>query len=655
MRAMRGSLVLVVVLAIGAIAGCRSAGGASPAGGAGTVPDANMARADTPAEYHWDLTPLFADDAAFEAGLAEAARHREELARCRGDQMSLAAPERLETCLEQYFEARLLTNRLTLYAHLQQVTDTASSELQARVDRSQAAMSALMAIAAAMRGELLALDQAALDQALAERPALGAHRAYIERMRARRDHVLGPEAERVLALAGDNQWAEIDLNEIPSDHERAFIAMMSELPLPAIADTEGQPVQLTLSNYGVLRASPDQRVRREAVEGLFGALREFEGTFAALLGGQARFTVFLSRARNYDSSLDAYLIRDEVDPDIYRNLVRAVEANVAPLHRYVELRRRRLGLDDLHVYDLYTPLVPSVDRRVPYDEAVRTIQAALAPLGEGYLEVLRQGMDPRQGWIDLYPHRARESGAFSASVYGVHPYVFMNYFETVDDLSTLAHEYGHALHSHLAMTTQPYDTFNYVPLVAETASTFNEVLVLRSLIEQASSDDERIALLGELVEMIRTTIYRQALFAAFELALHEAVERGEPITPAFLDETYRGLLARFYGDGLTLGENDGMEWAYVPHFYYKYYMYSYAMGLCAGIALGDRVLRGGAAERDAYLAMLSAGSSRPPVELLRAAGVDPTDPATVEAAARLMDESITQMEALLAARERAAR
>jgi oligoendopeptidase F len=642
--------VVVIVVGVAAVAGCRTAGGSGGVTGGSTVRDANIARSEVPEEFRWDLAPLFADDAAFEAGLVEAARMREELAGCRGDQGSLAAPERLEDCLERYFRARLLTNRLTLYAQLQQATDTASSEVQARADRSQAAMSALMGLAAELRGGILGLDQAALDQALADRPALGAHRAYIQRMRARRDHVLGEEGERVLALVGDNQWAEIDLNELPSDHERAFGAFISELPLPTITDGEGAPVQLTLSNYGMYRADPDRRVRREAVEGLFSSLRAFEGTFAALLGGQARFTVSLARARGYETSLDAYLVRDEIDPDIYRNLVRAVEANAAPLHRYVELRRRRMGLDELHVYDLYTPLVPAVERQVPYDEAARIIQEALAPLGDGYLAVLRRGMDPREGWLDLYPHRDRESGAFSSSVYGVHPYVFMNYFESVDDMSTLAHEFGHALHSHLSMSSQPYDTFNYVPLVAETASTFNEVLVIRHLIDQAASDDERIALLGELVEMIRTTIYRQSLFASFELALHEAVERGEPVTPALLDQTYRTLLARYYGEALTLGEDDGMEWAYVPHFYYKYYMFSYAMGLCSGIALGDRVLAGGAAERDAYLAMLAAGSSRPPIDLLRAAGVDPTDPAAVEAAARLMDESLSQMEALLAAR-----
>lgn len=651
-------ITLIVAAAVLVAADCRSSGplpeterpaaeGTAPSG-TGTVPDASMERSQIPDEYLWDLSPLFASDEAFEQGLAEAERQRAELEACRG-QMSV--PSRLESCLDLYFRTRLLTNQLTLFAQLQQATDQESDEVQGRVDRSQAALRELMAFAAFMRGEILAYDDAALDQAYAASQELADYRPYIDRIRDRRDHVLGEEGERVLSLAGDNQWAEIDLNEIPSDFERTFGALISQLPLPEITDAEGQTVQLTFSNYARFRASDDRRVRREAVEGLFGALRRFDQTFAALLGGQARYTVFLARARGYGSALDAYLLRDEVDPAIYRNLVGTVEDNVEPLHRYMELRRRRMGLDEMHIYDLYVPLVPSVERDIPYEEARERITEALAPLGDEYLAVLGRGLDPAEGWIDVYPHQGKQSGAFSASVYGTHPFVFMNYYNRLNDMMTLAHEYGHALHSHLSMENQPYVTFNYVPLIAETASTFNEVLVIRHLIARAETDDERLYLLGELVEMIRGTIYRQALFAAFELEVHEAAEAGTPITAEFLDRTYAGLLRRYYGDALTIGENDGMEWAYVPHFYYKFYVYTYAGGLSSGIALGERVLSGGEVEREAYLDMLRSGSSRPPLELLRGAGVDPSDPAVIEAAARLMDESLSQMEEILARRD----
>lgn len=640
-------------------AGCPGRGGSGtvePAGGGGTVeprgtagtpPDAAMSRAEIPDEYKWDLAPLFADDAAFEAGLAEAASERSELAGCRG---TLADAERLERCLDLYFRVRLLTNKLTLYANLRLETDTESPEAQARSDRALAAMQELMALAATFRGEFLAWDEAALAAAYEARPGLRAYRPYLDRIRERRAHVLGEEAERVLSLAGDNQWAEIDLNEIPSDHEKVFDALLAEIPLPKIVDESGAEVQLALSNYARYRASPERRVREAAVEGLFGALRAYDGAFAAALAGQFRFNVFLARARGYERAIDAYLWRDQVDPAIYEGLVRAVEANVAPVRRYLDLRRRLMGLDELHIYDLYTPLVPPVESRIPYEQAVEEILAAVRPLGEEYLAVLAEGLDPRHGWIDVYPHRDKRSGAFCSYVYGEHPWVFVNYFEELDDLLTVAHEFGHAMHSYLSMKHQPYVTSSYVPLVAETASTFNEVLVLRRRIDEAPTDDERLYLLGELVESIRTTIYRQALFAAFELEAHAAVEAGTPITAEFLERTYVDLLRRFYGDGLTLGENDGMEWAYIPHFYWKFYVYSYAGGLAAGIAFGEKVLAGGEAEREAYLGLLRSGSSRPPLELFRAAGVDPSDPAVVGAAARLLDDSLTRMEEILARR-----
>ncbi|MBI5501951.1 MAG: oligoendopeptidase F family protein [Deltaproteobacteria bacterium] len=634
-----------------AAAGCPGRTGVSnpepPANPPGTVPDADMDRAQIPPQYLWNLSPLFPDEAAFEEGLAQAATQREELARCRG---TLADPDRLEACLDLYFELRLLTYRAGLYANLRQETDIESSEAQARFDRAQAALFDLMGLAASFRGEILAWDDAALTAACESRPKLAGFRPYLDRIRDRRDHVLGDEAEHVLALAGDNQWAEIDLNEIPSDHEKAFKALLAEIPLPELTDENGTSVPLTLSNYGRYRASPERRVREAAVEGLFGALRSFDATFAALLAGQAGFNVFLARSRGYDRALDAYLWRDQVDPAIYVNLIRAVEDNVAPVQRYLRFRKEQMDLDELHIYDLYTPLVPVVERRIPYESAVEQITAALAPLGEDYLAVLGPALDPHNGWIDVFPHRDKRSGAFSASMFGEHPYVFMNYFEDLDDMLTLAHEYGHALHSHLAMQSQPYVTANYTMLIAETASTFNEVLVLRHRIDGAADDDERLYLLGELVETIRTTIYRQALFAAFELEVHTAIEQGTPVTAEFLEQKYLDLLRRFYGDALTLGENDGMEWAYIPHFYYKYYVYSYTGGLLSGIALGERVLAGGEAERDAYLDMLRSGSSKPPLELLRGAGVDPSDPAVVEAAARLLDDSLSRMEEILARR-----
>jgi oligoendopeptidase F len=645
-----GKLLVVTVALLGLCTGCCSLGQTRPPAAPPTkraVRDASIARAQIPAQDRWNLSPLFADDAAFDLGLAEAGRQRRELEGCHG---TLATPARLRACLDLYFASRLLTNRLTMYASLEQATDQESSAVQARVDRSQAAMQALMTLASLQRKEILGLDDAALAQAYQAEPRLADVRPYIDQMRRRRAHVLGDEAERVLSLAGDNQWAEIDLNELPSDHERAFQAFLSQMPLPTITDESGRSVQLTLSNYSTYRGSSDRGVRQRTVAALFSTLRQFDQTFAALLSGQARQTVFLARARGYDTALEAYLDRDEVAPSIYRNLVSTIERNLAPLHRYMRLRREQMHLDQLHIYDLSTPIVPTVEREIPFEAASQTVLSALAPLGDEYQAALRTGLRADSGWIDRYPHQGKDSGAFASSIYGTHPFVLLNYFGELDDALTLAHEMGHAMHAQFTMEHQPYVSFNAVSMISETTSTFNEVLVLRHLISQATSDDERLYLLGQLVESIRTTIYRQSLFASFELAVHTAVEQGTPTTAEFLDRLYASLLRKYYGDALTLDPNDGMEWAYVPHFYYKFYVYSYAVGLCSGIALGDRVLAGGPAERDAYLGLLSAGGSRPPLEILRAAGVDPSEPAVIEAAARLLDESLSQMEAILARR-----
>lgn len=624
---------------------CQAPNRAAVAPSSEVTPDGNMPRSAIPEKYRWSLKPLFADAKAFEAGLVEADAGRKRLEAYRG---TLARPDRMSACLEEYFKTRLLTNRLTLYATLSLDTDLQNTDLQARNDRALAAMSELMALAGFLREEILALDEAALSQAYREQPSLVQYRGWIEEIRRRRAHVLAPEQERLLSQAGDNQFAEIDLNELPSDFEKTFKALLADLRLPTIQDESGQPVQLTFSNYGKYRASDDRRVRRDTVDAFFATLNDYRHAFAAAWAGQVNFSIFLARARGYDSPLQAYLDRDNIDPAVYRNLIRTVRANTAPLHRYVRLRKKLMGLDEIRLYDLYTPMVAGGKRQISYEEARAVLPKALAPLGQDYLAVLRQGLEPSQGWVDVYPHKDKDSGASSSSVFGVHPFVKMNYYDESDDMSTLAHEFGHALHSHLSSATQPYATAGYVPFVAEVASTCNEKLLSDYLVANAGSDQERLFLLNEMVDRIRTTVYRQTLFADFELRVHEAAQQGTPITADFLDSTYRDLVREYYGPDFTIGPNDGIEWAYIPHLYYKFYVFSYATGLSSGIALAERIQAGGEPARQAYLAMLSGGSSRPPLELLKGAGVDLTRPEPIEAATREMDRILTEMEQIVA-------
>ena len=618
--------------------------GPATAGPATFVPDANMSRSEIPNLYKWDLGGLFESDAAWDASLKRVDAERERLTTFEG---RLSDPASLRKCLDLYFEVRLATNKLTMYAGLRFETAKESTELQARNDRALAAMNELMAKASFIRQEILALDDAAMADAYVREKGLVQYRGYIDDIRRRRSHVLGPQAEHVLSLAGDNLWAEIDLNELPSDHEKTFGAMMGDIPLPTITDEHGEEVQLAFANYPRYRRSEDRRVRRDTVEGMFGALRQFQHVFAGTFAGQINTTIFFTRARGYDSCLEAYLDRDDIDPRVYRGLIEAVRANLDPLHRYVQLRKKVMGLDELRFYDLYPPLVEGVESECTFEQAREILPAAFAPFGEEYVQVIRHGLDPANGWIDLYPHDGKESGAFCASVYGVHPVMKMNFFNDADGLGALAHEFGHALHSHLAMNSQPYWMADYSSFNAEIASTCNEKFLHDYQMRNAKTKEEKLSLLNDLLETIRGTIYRQTLFADFELRAHEAAEGGTPITADLLDELYADLVRTYYGPGFTVGENDGMEWAYVGHFYYKFYIYTYATGLSAGIALAERIQTGDPAAVEAYLGMLKAGNSKPPLELLQDAGVDLTKPDAIEAAARLMDRTLTEMEKLL--------
>ena len=408
-------------------------------------------------------------------------------------------------------------------------------------------------------------------------------------------------------------------------------------------------VQLTLSNYNKYRASKDFRVRRETVESFFGALKKYEDILAGTLAAESKRDVFLARARGYSRSVDAYLDRQNVPASVAENLVAAVHANLKPLHRYVELRKKLLNLKELRLCDLYPPLVPAAQADVSYLEGLKDIREALKPLGADYVAALFGPEMLGRRMADVYPNKGKESGAFSQSSWGFPPVVMLNYMDDLDDVSTAAHELGHAMHSRLNMKVQPYPDFGYSSLTAEIASTLNEMLLSRHLLKKYQADDKtRLYLLGDMLDKIRTTIYRQALFTEFELKLHGFVEAGTPITAELLDKTYADLVRLYYGEGFTLGPNDGVEWSYIPHFYWKHYVFSYACALASSIAISEKIAAGDEQARSRYLAMLQEPREAAPVEILQKAGVDLTKPDAVNAAARLMDETITEMEAIAA-------
>lgn len=571
-------------------------------------PDPNTPRSAVPDAYKWNLAPLFPSDADWEKARVKLIEEIPALSKYRG---RLSDPVALEECLRLYLRLHKDANFLTLYSNMRESVALSDDVASGMVQQGLAAMDALMRSAAFIRLDLSKMPAPALKAALAKKPELAEFRNYIDNLRRRGDRILSPDAEQALSLLGDNLWAEIDLNEIPSSLEDAFSAALADIPWPKVKDAQGREEPFALSGFSVFRRSPDRNVRRGAYQAYLSTLRQFQHVLAATIGGQVKLDVAYARARGYDSSLAAYMEKDNVPVAVYDNLVNAVNANVRLLHRYVALRKKVLGLPDVHIYDLYVPLAPEADERIPFSKARPMILEALKPLGVEYGKVLAEGFDPANGWLDLYPHKSKRSGAYSSSVYGVHPYVFMNYLDSMDDMSTLAHEYGHALHSHLAMKEQPYANSRYVMMLAEIASTCNESLLSDYMLANTADAAKRAHLLVERLETIRTTIFRQTMFAEFERDIHRMSEAGIPLTAALLERTYLDLVRKYYGPGFTTDEHDGMEWAGVPHFYYKYYVWAYATGLSAGIAIADRIHELGAPAADAYLGMLKSGGAAP--------------------------------------------
>ncbi len=631
------ALILALLL------GCLSAA----ADAAAYRPDANAPRASVPAVYKWDTAPLLKDDGAWGAAAREVEGRLRSLQRHKG-QLSTAAA--IRSCLDDFVAIRRLMDRIGLYANLKNAEDEDVEKYNRMRQEGLTLMKRFMAGTAFIKDEVLSIDDSRMQALLAEEP-LAPYRRALTEMRRRRAHLLPPEAERVMSLAGDNLFAEVDLNELPSDNELIFKAVQRDLQLPKIMDEEGKEVQLTLANYGKYRQSKERRVRQEAVDGFFAALRRYENIFAATLSGEMKRDVWLARARHYGSAAEGYLDLDNVPTAVIDNLIAAVNRNLKPLHRYVALRRKLLGLPDVRLYDLYTPIVPAAAEEISYEEALGEIFQALSPLGEEYVATLKASVVPGGGWVDVYPNKGKESGAFSSAIWEVHPFVKLNYLDAVDDASTAAHEFGHAMHSFLNAKANPYVDAGYSTFTAEIASTFNERLLMRHLLAKPGIDDKtRLYLLGEMLERIRTTIYRQTLFAEFERKVHGLAEAGTPITAEVLNREYGRLIRRYYGPGLTMGRDDEVEWAYIPHFYWKFYVSSYATGLSSGIALADRISAGDAKAAEGYLKMLQEPGETPPLEALKKTGLDLTKPDAIQAALTLMDRTITEMERIAAKR-----
>lgn len=586
----------------------------------------------------WHLDDLYPTVDAFEAARAETEAAITKLPECRGKLGADAAT--LLACVEKEYAVAMSLGRLSSYTSNHSAADTRDDAWQSR-DGAVNLLSTQFAEATSwVQPELIAVGAEKIDGFLKAEPKLAPY-AYALHVTLRRGaHIKSPEEERILALA-------TAVTGNPNDTYDTF--MNAELPWPTFTMPDGSTSRLQQAEYSRLRSNPDAAVRKAVFDAFFGAIGEYEGTLGSLLGSQVASHWFVAQSRGYGSSVEASLAGSFVPREVYDTLVRETNANLPTLHRYFALRASMLGIDQLKYSDLYVPIVAS-DRKFTLDESERLALESAKPLGKEYVAAMKDGFT--KGWIDVYPREGKVSGAYmSDSAYGVHPYVLLNHNDDYESASTLAHEFGHAMHSHLAMANQPYANAEYSTFLAEIASTFNEALLLDYMLAHAKTDDEKLFYLGSALESLRTTYFRQAMFAEFELAIHEKVEAGEPLTGGTLTAIYADLVRKYQG---TVEVDDvwTREWAFIPHFYYDFYVFQYATSLAASSLLSQDVLtkKKGASER--YLGLLKAGGSDDPYVLLKNAGVDLASPEPYRAVAARMNGIMDQIEAIRAKQQK---
>lgn len=528
-------------------------------------------------------------------------------------------------------------HKLYTYAHMRYDENTADSFYQAMNDRARTLASQIGASLAFMTPELLAVPVETITAFLNQNPKLAVYRHAFDELNREREHVLTEAEEALLAKAG----------EVLGQSGTTFgMLNNADLKFPKIKGEDGEETELTHGRFITFLESKDRSVREAAFKAMYETYGSYTNTLASTLAGSVKKDNFYADVRKFKSARQAALHGNAIPESVYDGLIEAVHEHLPLLHRYVALRKRVLGLDELHMYDMYTPLVGEVDMKVTYEEAKQLMVDGLAPLGDEYKQILEEGLTER--WVDVRETRGKRSGAYSSGAYDTQPFILMNWQDNVNNLFTLAHEFGHSVHSYYTRQSQPYAYGDYSIFVAEVASTTNEALLNDFLLKRVTDKQEKLYLLNNQLETFRGTLFRQTMFAEFEHEIHEAARLGQSLTPEFLTKTYYALNQKYFGDGIVLDEEIGLEWARIPHFYYNYYVYQYATGISAAAALTTQILEEGQSAVDRYITnFLKAGSSDYPIEVLKAAGVDMTTKAPVEAALRQFERVLDEFEALL--------
>lgn len=590
-------------------------------------------RKDVPESDRWDLSPLFATEEAWDAELESLKEILPKIAPLEGSLGS--SKEALRAVLDLNEEWDRRGEPLGEYAFLRTTEDVADSSANDRMGRFQSLATQVGAAFAFLTPEVQAIDETVWSVWMRD-PLFADDQIALGKIRRYKPHVLGPEAEKVLALGAEARGAV----------QKAFSNLTNADLQFGDVSVDGQPLPLTQSTWSVFLQNPDPIFRKQVYEQFYGEYAAHANTLAALYSGSIQQNVAIARARKFTSSRAKALFADDVPEKVYDNLVAEVHAALPVLHRYYDLRARLLGLDRLHHADVYAPMVPVSESRHSWDEAVTLVLEAVAPLGENYVSVLRKGLI-EQRWADRYENKGKRSGAFSSGCYASHPYILMNFKDdSLRDVFTLAHEAGHSMHSWHSVRSNPFQHYNYTIFEAEVASTFNEQLLAKLLLERTKDVHGRAAILGKLVDDTVATLFRQTMFAEFEQLVHRHAEAGRGLTLEFFQTTYRRLLEQYFGPRVDFEDYSSLEGLRIPHFYGAFYVYKYATGLSASLALSKRVLEGGTPERDQYLNFLKSGGSRFPLESLKLAGVDMSEPGPVRSAINVFAGYLDELEQL---------
>ena len=591
-------------------------------------------RDEIPKEFIWRLEDMYPSTVKWEEDYKWVKENLPLLEKYRG-KLGESADNLLQG-LNTYAGLMEKVEKLFVFARMKKDQDNTNTESQALLERAHGLVVEYDRAISFLVPEILQIPEEMLNEYIESLEGLKIYKHFLEDLMRKKKHILSEKEEKILAMAGEVASAPEEIYTMVNDADMRF---------PFITNEEGQEVELTHGRYIQFLESKDRNVRKQAFKALYETYGKQKNTIATTLSYSIKKDIFFCKIRNYPSTLEMALHGDNVPISVYDNLIKAVEENLEALHRYVSLRKKALKLDELHMYDLYVPIIKDVEMQIPYSEAKNMVAKGLEPLGERYLSILHEGFNG--GWIDVLENQGKTSGAYSWGCYDTHPYVLLNYQENISNVFTLAHEMGHAIHSYLSNKHQPYILAGYKIFVAEVASTLNEILLTKHLLETLEDDQQKAYVLNHYLEQFRGTVYRQTMFAEFEKIVHGMAERGEPLTVDSLSEVYYNLNVKYYGSEMVVDKEISLEWARIPHFYSSFYVYKYATGFSAAAALAEQILDQGQPAVDRYLDFLSSGGSDYPIELLKKAGVDMTSPEPVNKALETFATLVARMEQLI--------